>query len=271
MQHTISKDDTRIAFNQTGQGPALILVAGATTTGSVAQAGLAAALSPHFTVFTYDRRGRGESGDTAPYAVEREIEDLDALIKVAGGSAFVFGHSVGGALTLEAARLLPGKIRKLAVYEPPFTIDESIAPAPPDFVAHLSALLTSGRRGEAVENFLRVVGDTPAQLIAQLQQSPMWQGIEAIAHTVLYDGMIMEDTLHGDPSSLKKWTSVTVPTLILDGTVFAGSAERHRFLNHGASELARIMPHAQRNTLDGQDHVPADEVLAPGLKVFFLG
>ncbi len=120
MRKVISKDGTPIAFDQSGKGPALILVAGATAT-RLAEASLAAALAPDFTVFAYDRRGRGNSGDTPPYAVEREVEDIDALIIEAGGSAFVFGHSSGAVLALEAARLLPTRIRKLALYEPPFS------------------------------------------------------------------------------------------------------------------------------------------------------
>src|SRR5438309_7784667 len=123
MRTVLSKDGTAIAFDQSGQGPALILVAGATAT-RLAEASLAAALAAHFTVFAYDRRGRGNSGDTPPYAVEREVEDLDALIIEAGGSAFVFGHSSGAVLALEAARLLGGRIEKLAIYEPPFIIDD---------------------------------------------------------------------------------------------------------------------------------------------------
>src|SRR5260370_37055235 len=147
MKKVISKYGRAIAFDQSGHGPALILVTGAIARRSDA-ASLAAHLSPDFTVFAYDRRGRGESGDTAPYAVEREVEDLDALINEAGGSAFVFGHSSGAVLALEAARLLPTKITKLAVYEPPFIIDDSRPPAPEDFPSHLTHLLSPAPRAE---------------------------------------------------------------------------------------------------------------------------
>ena len=129
MRTVNSKDKTPIVFDQTGQGPAIILVAGATAT-RLAETSLAAALATQFTVFAYDRRGRGDSGDTTPYAVEREVEDIDALITEAGGSAFVFGHSSGAVLALEAARLLGSRIKKLALYEPPFIIDNSRPPAP---------------------------------------------------------------------------------------------------------------------------------------------
>src|SRR6266704_5313300 len=185
MRKVISKDGTPIAFDQSGQGPAIILVASATAT-RLDEASLAAALAPHFTVFAYDRRGRGESGDTAPYAVEREVEDIDALITEAGGSAFVFGHSSGAVLALEAARLLPTKITKLALYEPPFIVDDSHPPSPPDYASRLMELVSSGRRGEAVEYFMTEVG-TPAEMVAQMRQSPMWLGLEEVAHTLAYD------------------------------------------------------------------------------------
>src|SRR5258707_14731983 len=152
MRTVISKDGTPIAFDQSGQGPAIILVAGATAT-RLAAVSVAAALAPDFTVFAYDRRGRGESGDTAPYAVEREVEDLDALISEAGGSAFVYGHSSGAVLALEAARRLSTKITKLAVYEPPFIVDDSRPPVPKDYLTRLTELVSSGRRGDAVEYF----------------------------------------------------------------------------------------------------------------------
>jgi pimeloyl-ACP methyl ester carboxylesterase len=269
MRTVTSKDGTPIAFDQLGQGPALILVAGATAT-RLAEASLAATLAPDFTVFAYDRRGRGESGDTAPYAVEREVEDLDALINEAGGSAFVFGHSSGAVLALEAARLLPTRITKLAVYEPPFIIDDSRPPAPQDYAPHLMELVSSGRRGGAVEYFMTQVGAS-AEMVAQMRHAPMWPGLEEVAHTLPYDVTIMGDTQSGDPLPLRKWAAVTVPTLVMDGTVFLGSAESHVFLHHGAQELASILPDAQYRTLEGQDHGPADEVLALALKEFFLG
>ena len=269
MRTVISQDGTPIAFDQSGQGPAIILVAGATAT-RLAEASLAAALAPSFTVFAYDRRGRGDSGDTAPYAVEREVEDIDALITEAGGSAFVFGHSSGAVLGLEAARLLPGKIEKLALYEPPFIIDDSRPPAPEDYAARLTELASSGRRGEAVEYFMTEVG-TPPAMVAQMRQSPMWPGLEALAHTLAYDVTIIGNTQRGDPLPLRKWASVTVPTLVMDGTMFLGREESHVFMRHGARELASILPRAQHRTLEGQDHGPADEVLVPALKEFFPG
>ncbi len=269
MSKVLSKDGTTIAFDRSGEGPALILVTGAIATRADA-ASLAASLAPHFTVFAYDRRGRGESGDTPPYAVEREVEDLDALISEAGGSAFVFGHSSGAVLALEAARRLSTKITKLAVYEPPFIIDDSRPPAPQDYALHLRELALSGRRGEAVEYFMIEVG-APAEMVAQMRQSPMWPGLEKVAHTLAYDVTIMGNTERGDPLPLRKWASVTVPTLVMDGTVFFGREESHVFLRHGAQELANILPDAQHRILEGQDHGPADNVLVPVLVEFFKG
>ncbi|GHO97133.1 alpha/beta hydrolase [Reticulibacter mediterranei] len=263
MRTVISKDGTPIAFDQSGQGPALILVAGATAT-RLAEASVAAALAPAFTAFAYDRRGRGDSGDTAPYAVEREVEDIKALIDEAGGSAFVFGHSSGAVLALEAARLLPSKIKKLALYEPPFIIDDSRPPVPANYVAHLIDLVSSNRRGEAVEYFMIEAVGVPAEMVAQMRQSPMWPGLEAVAHTIAYDGSIMGDTMRGNPAPLKKWASVTVPTLVMDGGI------SHPFMHSAAQTITNILPNAQRQTLAGQDHGPADDVLVPALKAFFL-
>jgi pimeloyl-ACP methyl ester carboxylesterase len=151
-----SKDGTTIVYDRSGEGPELILVNGALSTRADA-ARAAERLGRHFTVFVYDRRGRGNSGDTAPYAVEREVEDLDALITEAGGSAFVFGHSSGAILALDAARLLTStRLRKLAVYEPPLMINESHPRLPEDYVTHLNKLIAAGQRSEAIVYFMSV-------------------------------------------------------------------------------------------------------------------
>ncbi len=262
MNKVTSKDGTTIAFDQSGQGPALILVTGATGTRS-ATTSLAAHLAPHFTVLSYDRRGRGDSGDTPPYTVEREVEDLDALITYAGGSAFVFGGSSGAVLVLEAARLLEGKIKKIALYEPPFIIDDSRPPIPQDYVPHLNVLIAAGRRNEAVEYFLTDAMLLPTEMLAQMRNTPMWPQIEAVAHTIAYDGTIMGDTMSGDPSTIRKYASVTVPTLVMVG------GESPSFFHNGTQTLANILPHAQHHLLPGQNHGPADEILVPALLQFF--
>lgn len=269
MKTVTSKDGTRIAFDQSGQGPTLILVGAASVT-RAEEAPLAAALAPYFTVFAYDRRARGDSGDTRPYAVEREVEDIAALIDEAGGSAFAFGHSSGAALALEAAHLLPTKITKLALYEPPFIVDDTHAPAPEGFAAHLDELVASGHRGDAAATWMTFVG-TPAEVVAQMRQSPMWPHMESVAQSLVYDTTIMEDTQKGSPAPLKKWASVAVPTLVMDGTLMMGREDLHTFLRHGADELATVLPNAQRRTLDGQDHGPSNEALVPALRAFFIG
>jgi pimeloyl-ACP methyl ester carboxylesterase len=268
MQTVTSKDGTRIAYDQSGQGPALILTTGAAATRADA-ARVASALAPYFTVITYDRRGRGDSGDTQPYAVDREVEDIAALAEAAGGAAFLFGHSSGGILGLDAARLLPGKITKLAIYEPPFIIDDSHWPMPAGFIARLQALIAADRRGDAVELWMGNIGVPPAT-IAGMRQGPMWTGMEALAPSLVYDATIAEGVEQGDPEPLKKWASTAVPTLVMDGTLYIGSPEGHAFMRHGADELARIMPNARRQTLEGQDHGPADDVLIPALYAFYL-
>jgi pimeloyl-ACP methyl ester carboxylesterase len=264
MKTVVSKDSTHIAYDQSGQGPAIILVAGATAT-RLDQASLAAALASQFTVFAYDRRGRGVSGDTVPYAVEREVEDINALITEAGGSAFVFGHSSGAVLGLEAARLLGSRIEKLAIYEPPFIIDDSRPPVPQDYVPHLNKLIAEGSRSEAVEYYMNDALLVPAEMIAQMRSTPMWPELEALAHTIPYDGAIMGDTMRGNPATLKKWASVSVPTLVMVG----GASPA--FFHNSAQTLVDILPNAKLRILAGQDHGPADEVLAPVLVEFFKG
>lgn len=262
MRTVTSKDGTIIVYDQIGEGPAVILVGGATTARADTRP-LAEALAAHCRVFNYDRRGRGDSGDTPPYAVEREVEDIEALMDVAGGTASLFGHSSGGVLALETARQRPAKVTKLAVYEPPFVVDDSRPPLPHDYVAQLNAAVTAGRRGDAVEIFLTQAVGIPANFVAQMRAAPFWAGSEALAHTIAYDGIIMGDTASGTPTPLEKWKSVTTPTLVIDG----GASPA--YMHHGAQAIAHILPHAQQVTLAGQDHGPATDVLAPVLVKFF--
>jgi pimeloyl-ACP methyl ester carboxylesterase len=269
MPTVASKDGTPIAYDQSGQGPAVVLVSPAFST-RADEGSLAAALAPDFTAFAYDRRGRGDSGDTPPYSVEREIEDLEVVIDAAGGSAFIFGHSSGAVLALDAALVLPTKITKLTLYEPPFIIDASRPPMPEDFASHLTELIAAGHHGDAVEYWQTNLG-IPAEAIAQMRVSPMWAELEALAPTLPYDAAIMDGTQRGDPLPLRQWASVTVPTLVMDGTTMMGREDFHTFMRHGADALASILPNARRRILDGQDHGPAAEALAPVLKAFFLG
>jgi pimeloyl-ACP methyl ester carboxylesterase len=264
MERVTSEDGTTIAFDRSGDGPSLVLVGGALADRSAA-AQLSAQLAPHLTVIAYDRRGRGDSGDTAPYAVEREVEDIEALIVAAGGQAFVLGHSSGAVLALESARTFPDRIGKLALYEPPFIVDDSRSLLPEDYVSHLEALVSAARRGDAVEFFLTTAVGVPAEVVAGMRQEPFWSSMEAVAHTLSYDGTVMVDTMGGSPSPLERWSSIAMPTLVMDGEA---SPDWQR---HAVRALADVIPDARHRTLEGQDHGPDSEVLAPVLVEFFLG
>lgn len=266
MPTVTSKDGAHIAYDRSGEGPAVILVEGAMGSRAFGFGGpMTPLLAPHFTVYTYDRRGRGESGDTAPYAVAREVEDIEALINQAGGSASVFGISSGAVLALEAARQLPTKIVKLALYEPPFIVDNGHPPLPDEYVAHLNELVAAGRRGDAVEYFMTAAIGLPAEAVAPMRDMPMWPGMEAVAHTIAYDGAIMGDTMSGSSAPLQRFASVAVPTLVLDG----GASPA--YMHNGAHAIAEVLPNARYRTLDGQTHEVAVEVLAPVLDTFILG
>jgi pimeloyl-ACP methyl ester carboxylesterase len=260
MRTVISKDGTPIAFDRSGQGPTLILVTGALNTRP--SSSLVARLAQRFSVFAYDRRGRGESGDTMPYAVEREIEDIDALITEAGGSAFLFGHSSGGALALEAALKLGGeKVKKLAIYEVPYNDDPEFQWAWRVYLQQLSELLEAGRRGDAVALFMQYVG-MPAEQIEGMRHSPAWPELEAIAPTLAYDhAAIMSEDVS---VPVERAAQVRVPTLLINGSA------SFPFMYETARTLSQAIPHAQLRTLEGQDHAPADDVLAPALEEFFL-
>jgi pimeloyl-ACP methyl ester carboxylesterase len=262
METVTSKDGTTIAFERTGEGPSLVIAGGALSDRAAA-APLAADLSPRFSVIAYDRRGRGDSTDTQPYAVEREIEDLAALIEWAGGSAFAVGHSSGAALVLEsAAHGLP--ITKQALYEPPYIVDDSRTPIPKDYVAHLEELVASDRRGDAVEYFLTAAVGIPAEMVAPMREASMWKSMEDLAHTIAYDGRIMGDHMWGAPLP-REWASVTVPALVMDG---GASPPWQR---NAARALAAVLPNAEYRSFEGQTHAAAPEVLAPALAGFFSG
>jgi pimeloyl-ACP methyl ester carboxylesterase len=261
MKKVISKDGTSIAYDRFGKGPAIILVGGAMSNRTAGEP-LAALLAEHFTVFTYDRRGRGDSGDTAPYAVEREVEDIDALIKEAGGSAFVYGMSSGAVLALEAAARIEG-ITKLAMYEPPFIVDDSRSPLPEGYMTQITDLVSSGRRGDAVELFMTKAVEVPAEFIAPMRNDPMWAEMEKVAHTLVYDNIIMGDNMAGKPLPAGRWASATMHTLVMDG------GESPPWMRNAAQAVADTLPNAQRRTLEGQTHGVANEALAPVLEEFF--
>jgi pimeloyl-ACP methyl ester carboxylesterase len=265
MSQATSRDGTTIAFDRTGQGPPVILVVGAFNTRSTG-APLAASLASRFTVFTYDRRGRGDSGDAAPYAVAREIEDLAALLRAAGGEASVFGFSSGAVLALAAAAAGLA-IPKLALYDSPSTAAAALSPAHPlarcpgDHPAELAALIAAGRRGDAVEYFQAKVVGIPEQVVAQLRQAPFRPALEAMAHTLVYDATIVGDGRLA-PELVAK---VRQPTLAIAGG--AGAS----FMREAAEDLARALPDGRALTLEGVTHDLVPAVLGPVLERFFGG
>lgn len=264
MSKVISRDGTAIAFDRAGEGPRLILVGGALSVRThprVKQ--MVTLLAPHYTVFSYDRRGRGDSGDTPPYAVEREVEDIEALIDEAGGSALVYGASSGAALALETANRVPTKIKKLALFEPPFIVDDSRPPVPEEYVEQIDEAIEAGRRGEAVEIFMKKAVLVPDELLAQMKEDPSWQGMEAVAHTLAYDGAVMGDRMSGKPLAPGQWASATMPILVIDGG--ASPAWVHNTVRALADEL----PNGRRLTLEGQMHNVDPEALVPVLVEFF--
>jgi pimeloyl-ACP methyl ester carboxylesterase len=264
MTTTRSSDGTAIAYESCGDGPPLILVDGALCYRKMGPShALAEVLSEHFTVIRYDRRGRGDSADTAPYSAEREIEDLAALIDVAGGSAYVCGFSSGAVLALDAAaRGLP--ISALALYEPPFIVDDSRPPAAADYVEQLNTLLASKRRGDAVRLFMRHVG-MPAPLVSLMRFMPAWGKLKRVAHTLPYDGEIMGDTQLGRPLPAARWPGTKVRTLVIVG------GKSPAFFHNGTRMLADLLPNAERRVLDGQTHMVKAKVLAPVLVDYFAG
>jgi pimeloyl-ACP methyl ester carboxylesterase len=257
-----SKDGTAIAFDRIGKGPPVILIDGALCYRSMGQSWqLAELLAQHFTVFTYDRRGRGGSGDTVPYAVEREVEDIATLLSEAGGAAFVWGMSSGAVLALEAANRLSG-IKKLALYEAPFIVDDTRPTTGGDW-DRISAAVAADRRSDAVKLFLKSVG-VPGFVRALMPlMIPMWSKLKAVAHTLPYDGAIVRDNQRGKPLPVSRWASVTIPTLVMDG------GNSPAWVRHANRSLASVLPNAQCRTLQGQTHMLKPKAHAPTLLEFF--
>jgi pimeloyl-ACP methyl ester carboxylesterase len=257
----VSADGTRIAYEQSGSGPVLIFVSGAFNDRSRCAA-LAQQLTGHFTVITYDRRARGDSGGNAPYAVEREIDDLNALITDAGGSAFVFGYSSGALLAFLAAAA-GSAITRLVAYEPPLPLDGHSPRRPADLPEQLIALVEEGRRGDAVELFQIYGIGLPPEVVAQIRQAPFWPGLEAMAPSTVYDALL---TQPGTVTSEILGT-VLVPTMLLSGAETSPS-----WLGKAADAVAADIPGAERRVLEGgADHDFDTTPLAPLLVEFLRG
>ncbi|MGA2765924.1 MAG: alpha/beta hydrolase [Spirochaetia bacterium] len=263
MNTVTSRDGTRIAYEKQGAGPAVILVAGALCARlSWSGPELSKFLAPSFTVFNYDRRGRGDSGDTLPYAVEREIDDIEALIDEAGGSASLYGHSSGAALILEAALKLGDKVKKLALYEAPYNDDPGAQSAWNRYIKELGRLLAADRRGDAVALFMKYVG-TPDAQIEGMRRAPMWMMLEAIAPTLAYDHAAILGKNASVPT--ERAALVSTPALVMNG------GASFPFMYDTARALSQSMPHAKLHTLQGQRHDVRTEILAPVLAEFFAG
>ena len=255
-----SADGTAIVFDRSGAGPVIILVHGAfTTRAHPTLSDVATALAPWFTVINYDRRGRGDSGDTQPYAVEREIEDLTALLEMAGGPAMVFGGSSGAGLALHAAPRNPA-ISKLAVWEPPYHVDDSAPRLPHDFAARLDALVSNGRRAAAVELFMTEAAEATAEAVAAMRLQPSWSQAEAVAHTLAYEAAVMGP---GNALPAGRLAAITQPTLVLTG------GNSPAWMTNAGQAVAETIPAAAHRVLDGQTHNVSPQALAPELLEFF--
>lgn len=264
MESVTSRDGIEIAFDRHGEGSPVVLVGGAFQHRAIdpPTAQLVSLLGERFSVYHYDRRGRGDSGDAESYSPEREIEDLQALVEEAGGSASVFGNSSGAVLALDAAASGLA-IERLALYEPPFIVDDSRPPVPEDYRERLIGLISAGRRDEAVGLFLTEPAEVPAEFVAQMREAPIWPAFESVAHTLAYDAAFMEGTQGGRPLPTGRWDSVTMPTLVVEG----GASPA--WVHSGAQAIAEALPDTRRSTLEGQTHEVDPEALAPVLEDFF--
>ena len=258
MKKVLSKDGTAIAYDQTGKGRPVIMVDGALCSRTSGPGmSLAPLLSQHFTVFVYDRRGRGDSGNTLPYAVEREVEDIAALIKEAGGPVHLFGHSSGAVLALQAAA--SGlNVEKVAAYEPPYVASGNGPRPPEDAATQLARLASAGRRSDALDYWMVKMIGQKAEDVASMRNAPFWPALEALAHTLAYDTTILGNW------AVPAWmASVRVPALVMDG---GASPE---YMRQAAQAVAKAIPQAQYRTLEGQTHGVAPEAIAPLLVEFF--
>jgi pimeloyl-ACP methyl ester carboxylesterase len=267
MTNVTSADGTSIGYTTIGSGPVLILVDGAFCSRQFGpMPDLARHLSDRFTVITYDRRGRGESTDTQPYAPEREIEDIDALIDAVGGSAYLHGTSSGAVLAIRAAAALGGKVTRLATYEAPLLTDRS-RPAPPaDYLARIDTMLAGGRNGDVVGFFMTKMVGAPAFVPYMMRVMPAWKKLKTVAPTLRYDFAVLGDTQQGKPipaELVKTIESIDVPMWCGDG------GKSPAWMRHSQDSIAALATDARRVTLPGQTHQVKSAVIAPALAAFF--
>mgnify|MGYP000860074277 CR=1 FL=1 len=260
-QFTTSKDGAKIAYSKTGTGKPLVLVDGAFCHRKFgANEKLPQHLSDNFTVYSYDRRGRNESGNNLPYSPQKEYEDQQIVINEAGGNAY--GISSGAALALEAANA-GVKMEKLALYEAPYITDNSRKPLPENHLKTLTEFAEQGENGKAVKYFMRTGIGLPAFVVWMMQLMPAWKQMKQLAHTLPYDTEILGDTGSGKPFSKEKWSNVNMPTLVISGSKSAA------WTQNSMQHLATVLPNAKHQTLAGQSHIVNPKVLAKELKQFF--
>lgn len=260
---TTSKDGTKIAYSKTGEGKPLIIVDGAFCHRNFgANEKLPQYLSDDFTVYSYDRRGRNESGNTLPYSPQKEYEDLQAIIDEAGGNTYVYGISSGAALALESANA-GVRIEKLALYEAPYITDNSRSPLPDNYLKTLIELADHGKNGKAVKYFMRKGIGLPAFVVWMMQLMPAWKLMKQLAHTLPYDTAILGDSGSGRPFNKERWSNVNMPTLVISGSKSA------KWSQNSMRDLAAVLPNARHQTLTGQSHIVNPKVLARELQEFF--
>lgn len=263
MNTVVSKDGTKIAYDKQGQGPALIFIDGALNSRAMSLAApIAKQMAKNFTVYTYDRRGRGDSTDTLPYAIERETEDLEALIDAAGGSAYVLGLSSGALLALESTKKLGGKVKKLALYEAPMILDDSRPPLGKPALEEVKKMIAEDRRDDAIRFFMKAV-QTPRFVIFIMRLMPTWKVVRSYAHTLVYDLTIASPYQEGKPLPKGQWSSATMPTWVgIGGKSFV-------WMKNAQKALADTLPNATLHELPGQTHVVQAKAIVPELEQFF--
>ncbi len=264
MDFVTSKDGTKIAYERQGSGPTLILVGGSLDDGSENRQHMSE-LAKYFTVYDYARRGRGESGDTQPYALEREIEDIEALIAEAGSPAYLFGASSGGALMLEAA-MAGVNADKLAVYEVPYMVEDYMITGWQDYRKQLDTALANDDRDQALALFMRLAGSSEED-VEGAKQSEYWPGMLKVAPTLAYDAACLGD----GRVPAERLATITQPTLVLTGTVMAEEMGELQpsFFADAAKLIAESIPHAEYKALEGQSHIVDSATLAVALNEFF--
>ncbi len=264
MLTTTSSDGTVIAYDRLGEGPPLVLVSGAFGYRKFPQIEkLAQMLSQQFTVYNYDRRGRGDSSDRAPYSVEREIEDLDAMIDTCSGHAFVFGLSSGAVLSLEAAARLGRKISRLAVYQPPYVTDQQKTPERRTLLTELDQLLDEEERGAAVKLFMTRAFGMPGPLVTAFKITPMWSKLTGLAHTIPYDVALLDENWQSGKLPTEILSAVDAPTLVLAG------GKSPADVRNLAPVLCAALPRGTTQVVAGQAHNVMAKALAPVLAGFF--